>query len=33
MGLEQVSEGSPLYARMIELDALKTLEVENQERQ
>jgi hypothetical protein len=28
MSLEQVSEGSPLYARMIEIDALKTLEVE-----
>jgi len=23
-----VSEGSPLYARLIELDALKTIEVE-----
>ena len=27
MNLEQVSEGSPLYARMIEVNALKTLEI------
>ena len=29
MSLEQVSEGSPLYARMIEVNALKTIEVEH----
>ena len=28
MNLEQVSEGSPLYARLITLDALRTIEVE-----
>lgn len=28
MTLEQVTEGSPLYARYIDIDALKTLEIE-----
>ena len=28
MSLEQVTEGSPLYARLIEVDALRTLEIE-----
>lgn len=28
MTLEQVTEGSPLYARLIDLDALRTIEIE-----
>lgn len=28
MTLEQVTEGSPLYARLIDVDALRTLEIE-----
>jgi hypothetical protein len=28
MALEQITEGSPLYARMIDVKALRTLEIE-----